>query len=171
MNIRAASEADMGVIRRQYSALLNETNEPEFACAPWPLKLEELRASMKDGLTLVAEANGRVLGFVEGTRKSGTLGWIENIYVERDSRRRGLARTLIEELSGRLAGIGRTHVGLEVRTSNGGARHAYERLGFKEFSHSLAVDVEALRSKRAATSVEGRSDPAANGDHAREHFL
>ena len=57
---------------------------------------------------------------------------IENVVVDADRRRQGIARTLIEELTGAAGSAGALSVILEVRESNLPAVRLYENMGFKE---------------------------------------
>lgn len=57
---------------------------------------------------------------------------IENVVVDADRRRQGIARTLIGELTGAAGSAGALSVILEVRESNLPAVRLYENMGFKE---------------------------------------
>lgn len=143
MIVREATQDDLGALREQYEALLDETTE-DYLRVPWEHRVRRLEASIAAGLTLVADADGVVIAFVEGSKTTGRLGWIRNVYVVPDARRNGIARALIEALGRRFASEGVTHIGLKVGSSNEVAARAYARLGFEEFARTLAVDVERL---------------------------
>ncbi len=89
---------------------------------------------------VVAEVDGRVQGAcvwrIEGERYSG-LGWIENIWVEEKSRRKGLAEKLlrrsIEDMKIHFIdhGIKLRKVVLITQVDRSSARNLYEKIGFK----------------------------------------
>jgi ribosomal-protein-alanine acetyltransferase len=77
---------------------------------------------------LVAEAGGRIAGFV-AYRPTGEGEWeILNLAVAPEARRKGVAAALTQEMLARSAG----KVFLEVRLSNTAARKLYQKLGFSE---------------------------------------
>jgi ribosomal protein S18 acetylase RimI-like enzyme len=89
---------------------------------------------------VVAEVDGRIQGAcvwrIEGERYSG-LGWIENIWVEEKSRRKGLAEKLlrrsIEDMKIHFIdhGIKLRKVVLTTQVERSSARSLYEKIGFK----------------------------------------
>ena len=91
----------------------------------------------------LAKPSSISLGAFEGERLAGYLivsryvdAWhVMNLAVDPDFRRRGIARTLLEELFALTLEDGRRGYTLEVRVSNAGAIALYERLGF----HSSGV--------------------------------
>jgi ribosomal protein S18 acetylase RimI-like enzyme len=142
--VRAATEADLPAIHAHYDALMDETIDVPFLRVRWEHRVGRLRASITAGLTLVAESDGSLVAFIEGSRLTGRLGWIRNIYVTPRSRRNGIARALIEALARRFDALELTHVGLNVGRANDIAGQTYARLGFEEFSRAFAIDVERL---------------------------
>jgi [ribosomal protein S18]-alanine N-acetyltransferase len=107
--------------------------------AHWPLAQYALlvdydaasraRAIRRKGL--VAEVDGRVVGFLAGRGVAGEAE-LENMAVASAARRRGLGAELLKEfLQWCLAGKF-SNVHLEVRESNAAARALYERSGFRE---------------------------------------
>ena len=78
---------------------------------------------------LVAEENGRVLGFA-GMWVVLDEGHITNIAIEQAFRGRGIGRRLTAELMQYAANLGVHYMTLEVRRSNAVAQHVYTRLGF-----------------------------------------
>jgi ribosomal protein S18 acetylase RimI-like enzyme len=89
---------------------------------------------------VVAELDGTIQGAcvwrIEGERYSG-LGWIENIWVEEKSRRKGFAEKLlrrsIEDMKTYfgLHGIKLRKVVLTTQVERASARSLYEKVGFK----------------------------------------
>ena len=96
--------------------------------APWSEKM--LREELGGGIFLVAEQDGKVQGYV-GCQTVLDEGYITNVAVSPDFRRRGAARLLIAELIARAKEKGLAFVTLEVRESNLAARRLYEKNGFE----------------------------------------
>ncbi|MCD6558952.1 MAG: ribosomal protein S18-alanine N-acetyltransferase [Palaeococcus sp.] len=80
---------------------------------------------------LVAEYNGRVVGYVMGYLKPDLEGHIMSIAVNPEYRGNGIGRALMITAIDKLIKLGARYIGLEVRVSNGRAIKLYERLGFK----------------------------------------
>ncbi len=82
----------------------------------------------KLALWLVAVENGTVAGYVGSQTVLGEADMM-NIAVEESFRRRGIARSLVEELIRQLPAYQLT---LEVRASNAPAISLYESMGFQQ---------------------------------------
>ena len=95
--------------------------------APWSEKM--LREELGGGIFLVAEQDGEVQGYV-GCQTVLDEGYITNVAVSPDFRRRGAARLLIAELIARAKEKGLAFVTLEVRESNAPAIALYGGAGF-----------------------------------------
>ena len=95
--------------------------------APWSEKM--LREELGGGIFLVAEQDGEVQGYV-GCQTVLDEGYITNVAVSPDFRRRGAARRLIAELIARAKEKGLAFVTLEVRESNAPAIALYTEAGF-----------------------------------------
>ena len=99
--------------------------------AHWPFEAYEraIRGEEPRRLTLVAEESGVICGMLMAMCQ--TSEWeLENIAVAADSRRRGLGRTLLDQLLRQAEDSGAEFVFLEVRESNQPARRLYEGAGF-----------------------------------------
>lgn len=94
--------------------------------APWSEKM--LREELGGGIFLVAEQDGEVQGYV-GCQTVLDEGYITNVAVSPDFRRRGAARRLIAELIARAKEKGLAFVTLEVRESNRACHRAVCRGG------------------------------------------
>ena len=95
--------------------------------APWSEKM--LREELGGGIFLVAEQDGEVQGYV-GCQTVLDEGYITNVAVSPDFRRRGAARLLIAELLARAKEKGLAFVTLEGRESNAPAIALYAGAGF-----------------------------------------
>ncbi len=97
--------------------------------SPWSLAMFVLELSKPSSLCLAAVDDAdRLVGYLICARYE-TVWHLMNIAVEPALRRRGIGRTLLEQMIAR-AGPDREYT-LEVRTSNAGAITLYERFGFR----------------------------------------
>ncbi|MFA4662670.1 ribosomal protein S18-alanine N-acetyltransferase [Pyrococcus kukulkanii] len=80
---------------------------------------------------LVAEYNGKVVGYVMGYLKPDMEGHIMSIAVHPDYRGNGIGKALMVAVIDRLFKRGARWIGLEVRVSNERAINLYKKLGFK----------------------------------------
>jgi [ribosomal protein S18]-alanine N-acetyltransferase len=96
---------------------------------PWSLAMFVLELSKQSGVCLAAFSEGRLVGYLICSRYD-TVWHIMNVAVDLDQQRRGLASALLAELYTRVGDRGARYT-LEVRRSNAGAIHLYEREGFR----------------------------------------
>ncbi|MGI5936830.1 MAG: ribosomal protein S18-alanine N-acetyltransferase [Oscillospiraceae bacterium] len=96
---------------------------------PWnrEMLLSQLRG--KNHIFLVAEEEGRVLGYV-GMMHVLDEGYVTNLAVDPNCRRRGVAAMLMRALIERARKLELSFITLEVRASNTAARSLYGKLGF-----------------------------------------
>ena len=106
-----------------------EALEQQCFSLPWTGTM--LQSQLPDGMHefLVAEEDERVLGYV-GMMFVLDEGYISNVAVAPDSRRRGIGDLLIQELLHRCEEHGLTFVTLEVREHNEPAIALYRKHGF-----------------------------------------
>lgn len=98
-------------------------------CVPWTP--EQLRTQLGPGhVFLAAWENGELLGYA-GLMYVLDEGYISNVAVAPESRRRGAGEALLRELGGRAGALGLAFLTLEVREGNGPARALYEKMGYK----------------------------------------
>ncbi len=106
----------------------------EYKCFkdPYPLSLlNRLHALHPDGF-LVAEAEGKIVGYVIGVLRWGATGHILAISTDPPYQRQGIALALMDDIISRLRAKGAKLVRLEVRKSNVGAQQFYLKLGFRQ---------------------------------------
>lgn len=98
---------------------------------PWndPYQEIDLKLAVDDGLFLVAEDEGRIIGTAMGGY-DGHRGWIYSVAVVPDHRGRGIGTGLVSELEARLAAMGCVKVNLQVRTDNTEVIDFYHHLGY-----------------------------------------
>jgi ribosomal protein S18 acetylase RimI-like enzyme len=90
-----------------------------------------------DGI-IVAEQNGRVLGFVSTwmDREAG-IGHIPNLSLVPECRGQGIGRRLIELAQARFRAAGMTHAKIETLAQNGIGNHLYPSTGFREVARQV----------------------------------
>ena len=114
-------------MNESHVAAVAALEEANFTTA-WPESAIRDELTNKLSLWLVAVEDGTVLGYV-GSQTVLEEADMMNIAVEESARRRGIARTLVEELVRQLPAYCLT---LEVRASNAPAIALYDSLGFAQ---------------------------------------
>ncbi len=107
--------------------------ELEKICFSAPWSESSVRSELTNPLSswLVAVEDGKVLGYVGSQSVMGEADMM-NVAVSPDSRRRGIARKLVEALAQDLAAKQVHSLTLEVRASNEPAKALYEQLSFAQ---------------------------------------
>ena len=109
---------------------LNEIEELEGRCFSVPWKREMLQSQLGEcHVFLAANTDGRVAGYV-GMMTVLDEGYISNVAVAPEMRRRGIADALLRELERRARKMELSFMTLEVRQSNAPAIALYEKHGF-----------------------------------------
>ncbi|MDD2561432.1 MAG: ribosomal protein S18-alanine N-acetyltransferase [Eubacteriales bacterium] len=124
------------IIRRMSLADAEAVHTVEAACFPnaWPEDafIQEMRSNPA-ARYLVAQETGRIIGFA-GAHIILDEGHITNVAVLRESRGRGIGRSLMKALMQYAANLGAGYLTLEVRESNAAAISLYASLGFFKVS-------------------------------------
>jgi ribosomal protein S18 acetylase RimI-like enzyme len=139
--IREATKEDLKTVRELWTALYEEAPEPEHERKNWNEIADDVRRGIAEHVALIAEEDGAAVGFLLARPRSARVGYVSDLYVRPDHRRRGVARALL------LEGLSRLDlevVTLDVDAANSDARAFYARLGFREQSLRLAIDSEQL---------------------------
>ncbi len=105
----------------------------EAACFSRPWSRESLAAALADPHTLLltARLDGTVAGYA-GMQTVLDEGYIANVAVLPDHRRRGAGEALLDALVREGAQRGLAFLTLEVRVSNGPAIALYQKRGFRQ---------------------------------------
>lgn len=111
---------------------LSSLAEIEKECFSLPWSEASFREELdRDGsFFLVARLDGEIAGYV-GLQFVLDEGYITNVAVRRELRRRGVGKRLMESIIKIARDMPLSFVSLEVRESNFGAIALYEGLGFK----------------------------------------
>ena len=104
----------------------------EERCFPDPWSENIFRSALGDGLCfwLVAEKGGRPAGYA-GMQSVLDEGYIDNVAVDPDFRRQGVASALLEGMIGEARRRKLSFLSLEVRAGNEGAIALYASFGFE----------------------------------------
>ena len=149
MTIRTATEADHDLLRELWEEFEAELNPEPYLRETWDEAWEELSITVRDGAALIAEEDGRALGFVFcvlGDRGRRTAH-ITDIYVRPEARRRGIGRALLADLVDPARDAGLEHVSLEVLFRSADARRLYERLGFAPIDMFMVAPLDAFADR------------------------
>lgn len=125
LRIRPCKESDL---RKVY-----EIEKASFKDA-YPYWLLKFYYVLSPETFLVAEVEGRVVGYVIGILERERLGHIISIAVSPDFRGMGIGRELLEGIIVKLRNKGAESIRLEVRPSNKQAIALYRSVGFNEVS-------------------------------------
>lgn len=112
---------------------LPQVERLEQRCFSVPWTEAQLRAQLPDDrhVFLVAERGDEVLGYV-GLMHVLDEGYISNVAVSPDCRRKGIGAALIAELTRRAGRLELAFLTLEARASNAPAIRLYEKMGFRQ---------------------------------------
>lgn len=106
VKIRQLKKEDQGAIVEIDERVLGENREQY-----WVRKLESMN-SRSSQVSLVAEVEGRVVGFILGDVSGWefgvpeTIGWIDTLGIDPTYQKKGLATSLANEMIKRLKGVG-----------------------------------------------------------------
>jgi GNAT superfamily N-acetyltransferase len=118
--VRPDDEADMREFHRIYDAAFRDT--PDYSPVSYELWRERVATlpSIAWDEWLVAEVDGQPAGVLQSADQSldNHEGWVKNLAVLRDHRKRGVGGALLAHAFAIYAGKGRTHAGLGVDLTN-----------------------------------------------------
>lgn len=148
-------DLEMDCIREYFSLILE--NRWEDLPEEWKDNLgasnrRSYQLYLGTGLSLVAEEDGEVMGFIfaqmlHDVNGIGSMAWIENMGVHRYFRRMGVGRTLLEEVIGMAKGMGADAVHSTIPTDNLPSIKLHENLGFVlDRRESALLDLNDLKA-------------------------
>jgi ribosomal protein S18 acetylase RimI-like enzyme len=130
--IRAMTAADLERIAEIDRLVLGESR-PEY----WKLKIE-LADKRSPMTSLVAELDGKVIGFVLGDARgweysvAENIGWIDTIGVDPEYQRMGIAKMLMTEIINNLKNVGVEKIYTFVNWRNWILLRFFDASGFKK---------------------------------------
>ena len=149
MNVRRASELDFETLAALWRAFEAEVPEPPHVDPDPEKELGEIREIVRDEIALLAEEDGRALGFALVRRRGTRRATLTDLYVVPGARRRGVAAVLVREAVDLLRAEGLEYLDLEVQASNSTALAVYERWGLREHTHVLVGRLDELAARLA----------------------
>jgi ribosomal protein S18 acetylase RimI-like enzyme len=153
VKIRPAAKKDEQLLRELWEEFDGELDHPAYLRETWEEAWTDLSETVRDGVALVAEADGRAVGFifcVLGDRGRKTAH-VTDIYVRPEARGRGIGRALLAAVIEPAREAGLDHVSLEVMMRNTEARHLYERLGFVPYDMFMVAPLGGLAERLHTT--------------------
>ena len=180
MTIRAATKADLELMRQLRDEFQRELDKPPFLDEPWEAVAADVEDTIRDGVALLAEEDGEALGYALASvvPETPVRGHLYDLYVRDTARNRGVGRSLIAEIASVLRESGVTHLSLDVALKNEGARRLYDQLGFLAYEVFMAAPLDDLERRLAAperaasfASTHVQTDDEAGVARAVEQFM
>jgi ribosomal protein S18 acetylase RimI-like enzyme len=149
VTIRPATADDHDLLRELWEEFEGGLDQEPYLRENWDEAWEDLAVTVDEGVALIAEEDGRAVGFVFcvlGSHGRRTAH-VTDIYVRPEARGRGIGRALLAELVEPARGAGLGHVSLEVLIRNTDARRLYERLGFAPVDTFMVAPLGAFAER------------------------
>ena len=143
--IRRAKRSELGAVARMAAALVREhhASDPQRFMLVEPVEEGyrgwlEKELGRRSAVILIAEEDLEIVGYAYGTLEPrnwmellDVCGKLNDVYVARAARRRGIARRLIEAMLFELKGLGAPRVVLMSADGNRAAQQLFQSLGFR----------------------------------------
>src|SRR3954468_4953855 len=123
MTIRPATKNDQELIRELWLEFEAELPGPDYLRETWEEAWSDLSQTVREGVALIAEEDGRAVGFVFcvlGDRGRKTAH-VTDIYVRPDARNQGIGQALLLGILEPARAAGLEHASLEVLIANSDA--------------------------------------------------
>lgn len=111
----------------------------------------------KDTLTLVAEEDGRVVGYLIALKQRRPpiyhhtrVAYLSDAFVEEPHRRQGILKQFVAELDAWCRREGITAIDVQIFKGNGLAQEIYQRMGFHEYRVLMRREIEPAPALRKA---------------------
>jgi ribosomal protein S18 acetylase RimI-like enzyme len=175
-DVRRATDADLPTLNELWLAFHGESDVPPHEDVDTEQELREVAGIVRDGVALLAEEDGRAVGFALAQAKNDRLTRLSDIYVVPDARRRGVASALMREVLAAFPDA--SYVTLEVGATNAPARATYARWGFADDQLVLVASRPELEQRVPLGPVAGsfgsihvQSDDASAVERALRQFV
>ncbi len=114
-----------------HTVCINDYSSEQLdAWAPKELDISQWQYTLSNHYTLVAEENGKILGFADLQEPD----YLDHLYVHKDAQHRGIARTLVESLEKRARSVGAQQLSVHVSvTAKGFFLHQGYRVVHEQF--------------------------------------
>lgn len=178
--IRPATHDDEDLLRELWEEFEEELAHPPYLRETWEEAWDDLAVTVREGVALVAELDGRAVGFifcVLGDRGRKTAH-VTDLYVRPEARGKRVGRALLAGLVEPAREAGLDHVSLEVLIRNAEARRLYERLGFVAVDMFMVAPLAAMADRVGSDqrpesygSLHVQTDDEAAVERAVKQFL
>jgi ribosomal protein S18 acetylase RimI-like enzyme len=178
MTIRRATEADEPILRELWEEFNREVPEPFGEVEPWEAEWSDTLDDIRGGGVFIAEDHEGSLGVARIEEPELGSAHVQLVYVRPRGRRQGTAKALLRECVADAKARGAEWVSLEVLTTNDVGVAAWRRLGFVEYSSTMATPLARLEERldereqeasRATTHVQ--TDDEQSVDRAIAQFI
>jgi ribosomal protein S18 acetylase RimI-like enzyme len=127
-------------VNRAEATGINDDNNKENMIAAYMDSLDH------GAYFLVARTDDSLIGWVLVDRSVDwfthkEIGWISDVYVKQEFRKNGVAKALLEQSLVEFKHIGYDDVRLNVFSFNEKAMRLYEKLGFKDVSKFMRIEI------------------------------
>jgi ribosomal protein S18 acetylase RimI-like enzyme len=148
LTIRRATEADEALLRELWEEFEREVPEPAgFEPETWAQEWADTLEDIRGGGVFIAFGSDRTLGVARIEAPVQGAAHIQLAYVREDARRHGITKALLRECVADAKARGARTISLEVLTSNVVAVTIWRRLGFTDYSLTLASPIDALEAR------------------------
>jgi ribosomal protein S18 acetylase RimI-like enzyme len=178
MNVRRAVAEDFEAIAELWREFDHEVPPPTHeGPAEVEKELQEIAEIIESEIALVAEDDGRPIGFALARDRGSGYGTLTDIYVSRDARRSGIGTELMREVLSALGSQGVQQLDLEVLASNHVARSLYGRWGLKDDVVVMTGRIADLEAKLGVQeglsfgSIHLQSDDLTVAEQAVRQFV
>jgi len=145
--VRCASSKDAAILLEFNLRMARETEEKELSPQTLAAGVKAVLEDSARGFYLVVEMKGEVVGSLMVTTewsdwRNGDFWWIQSVYVQPESRNRGVFSLLMKEVRERAQNADDVcGCRLYVDKDNTTAQEVYSRRGFQETSYKLFEDL------------------------------
>jgi GNAT superfamily N-acetyltransferase len=169
MTIRHGTDDDRATLRSLWELWQSEGVAPPWADTSWEANEPELERALAANGLFLAEENGDAIGFVSSWLENN-VARIGDLYVTKAARGTGAGRALVEAVIENLRARGATHLRLDANLE---ALAFYERLGFREESRNLVLELEIRQVGRGRSygAIHVQTDDLAAVERAVRQFV
>jgi ribosomal protein S18 acetylase RimI-like enzyme len=178
MNVRRAVAEDHEALAELWREFDHEVPPPTHeGPADIDKELREIAEIIEAEIALVAEDEGRPVGFALARNRGSGYGTLTDLYVSRDARRSGIGTELMREVLSALGSQGVEQLDLEVLASNHVARSLYGRWGLKDEVVVMTGQIADLETKLGVQeassfgSIHLQSDDLTVAEQAVRQFV
>jgi GNAT superfamily N-acetyltransferase len=137
MKVRSAKISDAKVLTRNNILLAAESEDMKLEQGTVLKGVKALLSDKQKGFYIVAVEKGKVLGqlmitFEWSDWRGRMIWWLQSVYVEPGSRKKGIFKALLKEVKKRARKAKVMDLRLYVHTSNRKAMAAYKGTGFSQ---------------------------------------